>query len=85
MCCLILDVYLLFFESLTIEVKKYGSKMQRVLARHKNLWRDRICLNLKALKTDYSNNCEQIKTLENVLKTQSDIDLRERIKDIKIF
>ncbi len=75
----------LFFESLTIEVKKYGSKMQRVLSRHKNLWRDSICANLKALKNDYSNNCEQIKTLENVLKTQSDIDLRERLKDIKIF
>jgi hypothetical protein len=75
----------LFFESLTVEVKKYGSKMQRVLCRHKNLWRDNICKKLKLLKHDYVNKCEQIKTLENVLKTQSDIDLRERIRDIKIF
>jgi hypothetical protein len=75
----------LFFDSLAFEVKKYDSKMQRILSRHNNLWRDNICANLKMLKNDYVSNCEQIKTLENVLKTQSDIDLRERIRDIKIF
>jgi exonuclease III len=74
-----------FFVALTAEIKKNASKTQRILARHKNLRISRLSETLNQLKTDYIGNSMSIARIEAEIKLIRDCDLRDRIKDIKIF
>jgi hypothetical protein len=74
-----------FFVTLINETRSHGAKMQRILARHKTLKISKYNSDLIALKQGYLLNSHEISKLENELKLQFDSDLRERMKDIKIF
>ncbi len=74
-----------FFIALTKEIKKQASKAQRTLARHKKILVCRLEDRLVSLKKDYNANSGTIAEVESEIKVIRDCDLRERIRDIKIF
>jgi exonuclease III len=74
-----------FFLALTTKVKKNASKTQRILAKHKSLRISKLAESLNQLKSDYSMNSISIAEIETEIKVIRDCDLRDRIKDIKIF
>jgi hypothetical protein len=72
-----------FFEHLVLHTRKHGSKMQKKLHRLKRIRKDNIEKRLTFLKQDYSANVEEINKLENLLRIESEIELRERTREIK--
>jgi hypothetical protein len=74
-----------FFIALTTEIKKQASKTQRILARHKKIRINRLEDRLEFLKKDYNTNSGIVAEVESEIKLIWDCDLRDRIRDIKIF
>jgi hypothetical protein len=74
-----------FLECLVLEIKRHGSKMQRVLSRHKRIKVEALNKKLENLKIDYTANGNEILKVEKVLQVFLDTDLRERMLEYKIF
>jgi hypothetical protein len=72
-----------FFEQLVMYTRKHGSKMQKKLHRLKKIKRGNLENRLAILKQDYIANVCEISTLENLVRTESEVELRERTRDIK--
>jgi hypothetical protein len=74
-----------FFELLVENTRKAGIKMQKTLSRIKGIRILALETSLKNLKLNYDMNLEQIVDTENKLKVIRDNDLRDRLRDHKIF
>jgi hypothetical protein len=74
-----------FFTALTDEVRNAGSKTQKYLSRLNKCYEQALSKKLLVLKDDYVSNRDAIADIENTLKIRLDNNLREKIKDIKIF
>ncbi len=74
-----------FFGLLVENTRKAGIKMQKTLSRIKGIRILSLETSLKNLKLNYDMNLEQIVDTENQLKVIRDNDLRDRLRDHKIF
>ncbi len=72
-----------FFEHLVLHTRKHGSKMQKKLHRLKRIRKENIETWLTLLKQDYRANVGEINKFENLLRTESEIELRECTREIK--
>jgi exonuclease III len=74
-----------FFVALTTEIRLAGAKTQKFLGRLTTISENTISKKLELLKVNFDLNYKQISELENKLKLDRDIRLREKLKDYKIF
>jgi hypothetical protein len=74
-----------FFELLIESTKKAGVCMQKTLAQIKGISILFLENTLNELKTSYNSNIDLIVEIENKLRVTRDNDLRDKLRDTKVF